>query len=99
MSLVMPDREPRRFASRVTVYTRSGRKDSATIEVNKPYQIEGWKIYQLSYDESKGKWSEISILEIVKDPWLPLVYTGIWMMIAGAVCMFTIAGKRKEENV
>ena len=98
MSLVMPDREPRRFASRVVVYTPSGRRDSTTIEVNKPFQIEGWKIYQLSYDESKGKWSETSILEIVRDPWLPVVYTGIWMMIAGAVCMFTIAGKRKEEN-
>ena len=41
----------------------------------------------------------VMVLKIVKDPWLPLVYTGIWMMIAGAVCMFTIAGKRKEENV
>lgn len=98
MSLVMPDREPRRFASRVVVYTPSGRRDSTTIEVNKPFQIEGWKIYQLSYDESKGKWSETSIFEIVRDPWLPVVYAGIWMMIAGAVCMFTIAGKRKEEN-
>lgn len=99
MSLVMPDREPRRFASRVIVYTPSGRRDSTTIEVNKPFQIEGWKIYQLSYDESKGKWSETSIFEIVRDPWLPVAYAGIWMMIAGAVCMFTIAGKRKEENV
>lgn len=99
MSLVMPDQEPRRFASRVVVYTPSGRRDSTTIEVNKPFQIEGWKIYQLSYDESKGKWSETSIFEIVRDPWLPVVYAGIWMMIAGAVCMFTIAGKRKEKNV
>lgn len=98
VSLVMPDREPRRFASRVTVYTESGRKDTATIEVNKPFQVEGWKIYQLSYDESKGKWSDTSIFELVRDPWLPVVYTGIWMMIAGAACMFAISGKRKEEN-
>lgn len=98
VSLVMPDREPRRFASRVTVYTESGRKDTATIEVNKPFQVEGWKIYQLSYDESKGKWSDTSIFELVRDPWLPVVYTGIWMMIAGAACMFALSGKRKEEN-
>lgn len=98
VSLVMPDREPRRFASRVTVYTESGRKDTTTIEVNKPFQVEGWKIYQLSYDESKGKWSDTSIFELVRDPWLPVVYTGIWMMIAGAACMFALSGKRKEEN-
>lgn len=97
VSLVMPEREPRRFASDVTVYTESGRVDSATIEVNKPFEVEGWKIYQLSYDESKGRWSDISVFELVRDPWLPVVYTGIWMMIAGAVCLFTLSHKRKED--
>lgn len=98
-SLVMPEREPRRFASEVKVYTESGRRDSATIEVNKPFELEGWKIYQLSYDESKGRWSDISVFELVRDPWLPVVYTGIWMMIAGAVCLFALSQKRKEDNV
>ncbi|UVS01021.1 cytochrome c biogenesis protein ResB [Bacteroides fragilis] len=98
-SLVMPEREPRRFASEVKVYTESGRRDSATIEVNKPFELEGWKIYQLSYDESKGRWSDISVFELVRDPWLPMVYTGIWMMIAGAVCLFALSQKRKEDNV
>lgn len=97
-SLVMPEREPRRFASEVTVYTQSEKKISATIEVNKPLEVEGWKIYQLSYDETKGRWSDTSIFELVRDPWLPIVYTGIWMMIAGAICMFTIAPNRKEEK-
>lgn len=97
-SLVMPEREPRRFASEVKVYTESGRRDSATIEVNKPFELEGWKIYQLSYDESKGRWSDISVFELVRDPWLPVVYTGIWMMIAGAVCLFALSQKRKEDN-
>ncbi|MCS2659414.1 cytochrome c biogenesis protein ResB [Bacteroides fragilis] len=98
-SLVMPEREPRRFASEVKVYTESGHRDSATIEVNKPFELEGWKIYQLSYDESKGRWSDISVFELVRDPWLPVVYTGIWMMIAGAVCLFALSQKRKEDNV
>lgn len=97
-SLVMPEREPRRFASEVKVYTESGCRDSATIEVNKPFELEGWKIYQLSYDESKGRWSDISVFELVRDPWLPVVYTGIWMMIAGAVCLFALSQKRKEDN-
>ena len=99
VSLIMPEREPKRFASAVTVYTQSGEQVEATIEVNRPFEIEGWKIYQLSYDESKGRWSDISVFELVSDPWLPVVYTGIWMMIAGAVCMFALSHKRKEEKV
>lgn len=97
VSLIMPEREPRRYASEVTVYTEGGQTLESTIEVNKPFAVDGWKIYQVSYDESKGKWSDISIFELVRDPWLPVVYTGIWMMIAGAVCMFVTAGKRKED--
>lgn len=98
VSLVMPEREPRRFVSEVKLYTQSGKKLETAIEVNHPLEIEGWKIYQLSYDESKGKWSNISIFELVRDPWLPVVYTGIWMLIAGAVWMFVTALQRKEEQ-
>lgn len=50
----MPEREPQRFASKVKVYTQEGTITEDTIEVNRPMEIEGWKIYQLSYDESKG---------------------------------------------
>lgn len=98
VSLIMPEREPRRFVSDITVYTRSGERQTGIIEVNEPMKIDGWKIYQLSYDETKGRWSETSIFELVSDPWLPIVYTGIWMMIAGAICMFTIAQQRKEDK-
>lgn len=87
-SLVMPECEPKRFTSNVNVYTKSGEKvDKVDIEVNKPLEIDGWKIYQLSYDETKGRWSDTSVLELVRDPWLPFVYLGIFMLLAGAVCM------------
>jgi cytochrome c biogenesis protein ResB len=55
--------------------------------VNKPLNFMGWKIYQLSYSEAMGGIG-ISILELVRDPWLPYVYTGIFMMLAGAVWLF-----------
>lgn len=97
-SLVMPDREPRRYASRVHVYTQKGEKAEGTIEVNKPMNIDNWDIYQLSYDETKGKWSDISIFELVTDPWLPAVYVGIIMMLLGAVFTFATAGRRKENE-
>ena len=97
-SLVMPDREPRRYSSDVIIYTESGKKCNETIEVNNPAEIEGWKIYQLSYDETKGRWSDISVFELVKDPWLPAVYVGIIMMMLGAVCMFVTAQKNNNQK-
>ena len=57
------------------------------MDVNKPYEVDGWKIYQYGYDTQMGAQSQISILELVRDPWLPLVYAGIYMMLAGAVLL------------
>jgi signal transduction histidine kinase len=98
VSLVMADREPQRFVSRVQILTKKGRNVVTDIEVNHPFTIDGWKIYQLNYDTSRGKWSEISVLELVKDPWLPAVYTGIFMLAVGAVCMIFTANRRKEDK-
>ena len=67
-SLVMPEREPQRFVSAVTVYTQAGDVVEDTIEVNRPLKISGWNIYQLSYDETKGRWSDVSVFELVRDP-------------------------------
>lgn len=94
--LAMPNREPRRFASLVNIYTQSGQNIQTEIEVNKPFTIEGWKIYQLSYNEQMGKWSNLSVFELVTDPWLPVVYIGIFMLLIGAVGMFLTASRKKE---
>ena len=95
LSLVMARREPERYASRIHVYTRSQKNIVATVEVNKPVSIDGWRIYQLSYDESMGRWSETSTFELVKDPWLPAVYVGIYLLLAGAVLTFIFSQKRR----
>ncbi|RXQ97680.1 hypothetical protein EO244_02000 [Ancylomarina salipaludis] len=87
-SLVMTVPEPKRFSSEVTFFTPDGKKQDATLEVNKSVTVNGWKIYQLSYDEKKGRYSDKSILEVVRDPWQPYVYIGIFMMMIGAVYMF-----------
>ena len=90
------DGSPRRFASEIHILTKSGKNIETIVDVNKPYEVDGWKIYQYGYDTQMGADSRISILELVSDPWLPLVYTGIYMMLAGAVCMFVIGGRRKR---
>jgi len=94
VSLIMPEREPKHFASDITIYTKSGDVKNAIVEVNKPYSIAGWKIYQLSYDEAMGKWSRHSIFELVKDPWLPAVYSGMGLLIAGSIFLFISAPKK-----
>jgi cytochrome c biogenesis protein ResB len=97
--IVMMEREPQRYRSLVEILTESGKHVETEIQVNKPYSMGGWKIYQLSYDGSRGKWSEVSILELVRDPWLPFVYEGIYLMIAGAVLLlFTAQRKRNDDN-
>ena len=90
------DGSPRRFASDIQILTKTGKNIHTTVEVNKPVEVDGWKIYQYGYDTQMGAMSQTSILELVSDPWLPLVYTGIYMMLAGAVCMFIFGGKRKR---
>ena len=89
------DGSPRRFASDIQILTKTGKNIQTTVEVNKPVEVDGWKIYQYGYDTQMGAMSQTSILELVSDPWLPLVYTGIYMMLGGAVCMFII-GKSKR---
>ena len=90
------DGSPKRFASEIQILTKSGKNIQTTVDVNKPVEVDGWKIYQYGYDTRMGANSQISILELVSDPWLPLVYTGIYMMLGGAVCMFVMGGRRKR---
>ena len=90
------DGSPKRFASDIQILTQSGKNIETTVDVNKPVEVDGWKIYQYGYDTQMGAKSSVSILELVSDPWLPLVYTGIYMMLAGAVCMFVFGNRRKR---
>lgn len=46
-SLVMPEREPQRFASKVKVYTQEGTITEDTIEVNRPMEIEGLSLIHI----------------------------------------------------
>ena len=94
---VYEDGSPKRFASEISVYTEDGKEVSGTVDVNKPLKVNGWKIYQYGYDVQRGPESEYSVFMLVRDPWLPAVYLGIFLMLAGAVClMFFMAPKTKK---
>ena len=92
------DGSPKRFASNINIYTQNGKNFATTVDVNKPVKVEGYKIYQYGYDTKMGPNSQVSIFELVRDPWLPVVYTGIFMMIAGAAGLFFIGARRRRKS-
>ena len=96
-SLAMPVQEVKKYTSHVTVMTESGYSKKAAIEVNSPLTIDNWKIYQFSYDESMGKYSKTSVFELVYDPWLKIVYAGIFMLLAGSLFLFIMGPIKKEK--
>ncbi len=96
-SLVMTIPEVKKFSSEIDILTKEGKRIKTVIEVNKPFKHKGWKIYQFSYDDKMGKWSNLSVLELVKDPWLPVVYIGIFMMIFGAIYIFWMGNKINKK--
>ena len=83
------DGTPKRYASELRIKTQKGDTLTATVEVNKPVEVDGWMIYQYGYDTQKDAKSQTSVLELVSDPWLPFVYTGICMMLAGVLLLLT----------
>jgi hypothetical protein len=98
--LVMPRREVKKYLSAVEVQDKEGKR-SYDIAVNHPASFGPWKIYQYSYDASRGKWSTTSVLECVKDGWYVAVQTGMWLILAGGV-MMCVRGwsnrKRRKEG-
>lgn len=97
-SLVMTIPEVKKFSSDIDILTKEGKRIKTILEVNQPFKYAGWEIYQLSYDDKMGKWSTLSIIELVKDPWLPVIYFGVFMMILGAVYMFWMGSRTKKET-
>lgn len=85
-TLVMAPPEAKKFESELLIYQKDSDKiQTASIFVNQPVTVNGWKIYQTSYDEKLGRWSDISVVELVSDPWLPLVYFGIFILMLGTI--------------
>ena len=97
-TLVMAPPEARKFQSQVLVFQKDKKDEirEERIEVNHPISVGGWRIYQVSYDERAGRWSELSVVELISDPWLPVVYTGIFLLIAGGIAfLFQVKGKKE----
>lgn len=100
LSVAMTNVRPKKYSSDIRVYTSMDEFKDFHIEVNKPIKIQGWKIYQTGYDELMGRWSERSIIELVRDPWLPAVYTGIFMILIGTLYLLWMGkGRTKKKEL
>ncbi len=94
--LIMVPGTPKSFRSAVTVQDNQGHAVIANLEVNKPVNFMDWKLYQMGYDEKAGRWSKLSLIEVIRDPWLPAVYLGFFMIMAGNILFFWNGIKRQE---
>ncbi len=97
-SLAMTRPEPKRFVSDINVYSEDGKQAHTLLEVNKPYKLGNWMLYQYGYDNDAGNMSTYSSFELVYDPWVIPVYVGIILLACGSICMLWIGNKRKEAN-
>jgi hypothetical protein len=95
--LVMPRREAKKYLSSIEVTDKKG-KHTYEVSVNHPATIGAWKIYQQSYDSRMGRWSDISVLECVKDGWYTPIHIAMWMILVGGVYMFIRGWKRSNDR-
>ncbi len=57
------------------------------IEVNDPLRFAGYTFFQSGYDPRDPTWTS---LQVVKDPGIPVVYTGFLLMVIGLFIVFCI---------
>lgn len=96
LMVASPPAEPSYFGSDITIIPTRGEQIHTTIEVNRPYRSGKWAVYQYGYDSEEGAESKWSVLQLVCDPWLPVVYAGIAMLALGALTM--LYKKRRKTN-
>lgn len=96
-SIALSNPQPKAYQSEISYFMPNGQSGKFNLRVNHPFSLSGWKIYQYGYDVKKGKWSNFSIVEVIKDPWLPVVYAGIYMLMAGSILMLVVKKIKGER--
>lgn len=80
----------KQYVSEVTLLSPDGKElKKGKFWVNSPLRYAGWSLYQSGYDPENAK---TSILEVSRDPGVPVVYTGFGILMLG---LAAIAFRRK----
>jgi hypothetical protein len=85
-AIVMPEPRPKKFRSELTIL-QDEKKKSISVEVNAPYNVGPYRLYQLSYDDKMGEASHYSVIEVVRDRSVPVVYAGMIALLLGVAMM------------
>lgn len=80
---------PRQFTSKLLV---DGEKKA--VSVNHPLSYGGYTLFQDGFDPVDGSYS---VLQVVRDPWLPVVFLGMLLLAVGSVML--LFGKWKARLV
>ena len=85
------DAPVREYRSRVTITEPGKPAYSKNVRVNHPAHVGAYLIYQLSWGQSSdmyGRPVTYTVLQFIRDPGLPAVYTGFAVLFAG-ILLFT----------
>lgn len=93
-TLAMLEPEAKSYKSEIKVYFKDKSNKNIILEVNKPVNILSWDIYLTDYNIEMGTWSDYAVIEMIYDPWLKIVYLGIFLMIIGIV-LFVFTSKKQ----
>lgn len=85
---VLLDPQAKLYRSTIEIGKVGATPTPAVIEVNAPLTFSGWKIYQSSFEMSANREKFLSIFDLVRDPWLPVVYLGAFLMLIGTTSLF-----------
>ena len=79
---------PRQYTSVLMVRDTASEAEQVrvTASVNHPGSYRGYKLYQTSFDHAEEAGS---VITIVRDPWMPLVYAGMIMLLVGVLLTFS----------
>ena len=92
------EQEAKAFRSHLIVQEPGKKQLSYILEVNKPVPINSWMLYQNSYEITMG--GRTSIIEAIRDPALPVVYSGLIAMMFGAfIALWINYGKRNDSTL
>jgi len=81
-------RRPKDFISKVTILKAGKEILSRDIQVNAPLNFAGYNFFQSSYDSQDLSWTG---LQVVKDPGVPVIYSGFVLLILGLVMIFYVS--------
>lgn len=82
--------------SDVVAVEKSGTAGQATIRVNEPLRIAGYKVFQTTPPGQRNK--ALSQFMVVRDPGLNIIYAGCGLLMVGIIITFLTKTSRKGDN-